>query len=135
MENLEIVRKKDPTLTNVNIMKTLAAKWFTLEPDKKRGYEMLANEDLNRYRREMDEFEQKKRVEPIRVEPKKSEVPDQMAVPETLECVICTEAAKNAILKPCCHVCCCVKCANDLKPNLCPVCRTPIKKVKGFFIA
>lgn len=40
-------------------------------------------------------------------------------------CVVCLSMAKDAVLVPCGHFCCCISCATNMKA--CPVCRTPIK--------
>jgi len=51
-----------------------------------------------------------------------------------MECVICYERAKDTLLQPCNHICFCSDCASKLKPNICPVCRSPItSKIKIFF--
>jgi len=56
------------------------------------------------------------------------------AVESGMECVICYERAKDTLLQPCNHICCCSQCASKLSPNICPVCRTAItNKVKIFF--
>jgi len=56
------------------------------------------------------------------------------AVEAGMECVVCFERAKDTLLQPCNHICCCGQCASRLKPDICPVCRTAIKnKVKIFF--
>ncbi|TNJ27505.1 Ankyrin repeat protein 2 [Giardia muris] len=43
-------------------------------------------------------------------------------------CVICMEAPKSIVLKPCCHLCVCDGCASGLKGKPCPICR---KSVEG----
>jgi len=124
----------NPAMTYVEKIKAVAEMW-RCSTDKS-SYELMARQDRIRYETEISIYgmpdartrtRAKKKIEP--------KIPEQMAPPESLDCVICMEAAKNAILKPCRHVCCCVKCANNLNPKLCPVCRGPIQKVKGFFIA
>jgi len=49
-----------------------------------------------------------------------------IAVPETLECIICMEGRKEVMMEPCGHVCCCRNCAMAMRNNnrlRCPVCR------------
>jgi len=51
-----------------------------------------------------------------------------------MECIVCFERAKDTLLVPCNHICCCSQCAEKLQPNICPVCRSAIQsKVKIFF--
>jgi len=51
-----------------------------------------------------------------------------------MECIVCFERAKDTLLQPCNHICCCSTCAAKLSPNICPVCRSAIEsKVKIFF--
>ena len=50
---------------------------------------------------------------------------------ENIQCNICMENKKNAVLKPCGHTYC-VACAKKLKE--CAVCRKKIKKIEAFFI-
>merc|ERR1712215_47179 len=50
----------------------------------------------------------------------------EIAVPDTLECVICMEGMKEVMMEPCGHVCICRNCALTLRTNnrlRCPVCR------------
>merc|ERR1712106_603042 len=49
-----------------------------------------------------------------------------IAVPDSLECIICMEGMKEVMMEPCGHVCCCRSCAVRLMTNdrlRCPVCR------------
>ena len=49
-----------------------------------------------------------------------------IAVPDTLECIICMEGMKEVMMEPCGHVCCCRNCAMAMRTNnrlRCPVCR------------
>eukprot|EP00090_Calanus_glacialis_P011888 TRINITY_DN20289_c0_g1_i1.p1 TRINITY_DN20289_c0_g1~~TRINITY_DN20289_c0_g1_i1.p1 ORF type:complete len:178 (-),score=58.34 TRINITY_DN20289_c0_g1_i1:107-640(-) len=49
-----------------------------------------------------------------------------IAVPDTLECIICMEGMKEVMMEPCGHVCCCRNCAMAMRNNnrlRCPVCR------------
>jgi len=59
---------------------------------------------------------------------------DQNGVEAGMECIVCFERAKDTLLQPCNHICCCSQCAAKLSPNICPVCRSAIdSKVKIFF--
>ena len=53
-------------------------------------------------------------------------------------CVICLDAAKEAVLMPCAHVCVCAGCAAALaaRPDggLCPVCRARIASYQRVFV-
>ena len=49
-----------------------------------------------------------------------------------LTCIICMEKAKNTIMIPCNHVCCCVECSKYLKK--CPMCRTQLEDIKRVYI-
>ena len=130
--------------------------WQNMKEEEKHIYVEMANNDKIRYKNELESWEKtnefhtnelrnrcesqigqvnKKTIENKISSNVSCKVPDRMEVPESLDCAICMNAAKNAMIKPCRHVSCCVKCANDLNPKMCPVCRTPIEKIKGFFIA
>ena len=43
-------------------------------------------------------------------------------------CIVCMNLPKNALYRPCNHVCCCVRCSEDQKE--CPMCRAPIGSVQ-----
>jgi len=59
---------------------------------------------------------------------------DPNGVEAGMECIVCFERAKDTLLQPCNHICCCSTCAAKLSPNICPVCRSAIEsKVKIFF--
>jgi len=61
-------------------------------------------------------------------------MPGADGVESGMECVVCYERAKDTLIQPCNHICCCSQCAAKLSPNICPVCRSPIEgKVKIFF--
>lgn len=156
------IRKENPNMDFGKLTRLIAARWKTLIPEQKRIYEQQAAEDRVRYDRECAELTKNEparrerrnpqfvftrdvvitgdlvvrgHVSSLKPKEEKPKIPEQMDAPDSLECVVCMEAAKNAILKPCRHACCCLKCANTLEPKLCPVCRGPIEKIKGFFIA
>lgn len=42
-------------------------------------------------------------------------------------CIICLEFQRNIMFKPCHHLICCQKCANDNEKNTCPLCGKIIK--------
>merc|ERR1711892_446339 len=49
-----------------------------------------------------------------------------IAVPDTLECIICMEGMKEVMMEPCGYVCCCRNCAMAMRNNnrlRCPICR------------
>jgi hypothetical protein len=49
-----------------------------------------------------------------------------------LSCVICLEAARNSIILPCNHLCCCKDCGLSLEH--CPICRASIVSLHPVFI-
>jgi len=66
--------------------------------------------------------------------PAAAPAPASGAIEPGMECIVCFERAKDTLLQPCNHICCCSECASRLKPNICPVCRTAItSKSKIFF--
>ena len=103
----------------------------------RRGREMVAEFDITENIAITSDFVVKGQMKPV--EEKKKEAgpvaPQQMEAPESTECELCMDAAKNALLKPCLHVCCCVKWAETLNPMICPICHVPVNKIKGFFVA
>lgn len=68
--------------------------------------------------------------------PAQEKAPDQKAAPEvpteSTTCVVCMDQQKNAFFQPCGHVCCCIKCANQV--GHCPMCRAQITQVFPAFI-
>jgi hypothetical protein len=48
-------------------------------------------------------------------------------------CVLCYERRKDAVLVPCGHRLCCVRCANKIQPPNCPVCRNKFKLAQQMF--
>lgn len=51
---------------------------------------------------------------------------------DNLECVICMDAPKSALIRPCNHVAACMSCSEKLK--LCPACNTAIQEIELIFI-
>ena len=50
-----------------------------------------------------------------------------------IDCVVCMEMPKNILLLPCTHLCICSACSANLmgqEPQLCPICRQPVKEAK-----
>lgn len=54
--------------------------------------------------------------------------------PET-DCCVCFEGAKDTLIAPCGHVCCCNRCATRLhmRKDPCPVCRGAIQGIFKVF--
>ena len=42
-------------------------------------------------------------------------------------CVVCMEVQRAVIFANCGHCCCCQQCAEHLSPQLCPLCRSPVR--------
>jgi hypothetical protein len=49
-----------------------------------------------------------------------------MSASSSEDCVVCLDSKAKAVFAPCGHRCCCLKCAQELTPKLCPKCRAPI---------
>jgi hypothetical protein len=50
-----------------------------------------------------------------------------------IDCVVCMAMPKNILLLPCTHLCICSACSANLmgqEPQLCPICRQPVKEAK-----
>ncbi|ELR20545.1 zinc finger, C3HC4 type (RING finger) domain containing protein [Acanthamoeba castellanii str. Neff] len=60
----------------------------------------------------------------VRLELKEEEKKKQQNKLGTQECVLCLDKARNAVLVPCGHACCCLGCAKKL--TSCPLCRKEI---------
>ena len=55
---------------------------------------------------------------------------------EETMCVVCFDAPKDHIIVPCCHMCVCARCAEQLtktRTPTCPVCRGPIRETMKVF--
>lgn len=50
----------------------------------------------------------------------------QCTVRSPQDCVVCMDAARNVVLVPCGHVCCCKTCGEAL--DTCPICREHIEQ-------
>lgn len=48
------------------------------------------------------------------------------------ECIICFDEDKSVVLVPCGHYCLCVNCADRIRYDNCPMCRTPITQVVSY---
>lgn len=49
--------------------------------------------------------------------------------PSKEECCICLDAKTESVFSPCGHRCCCIRCAEELSPKVCPKCRAPVASV------
>ena len=48
---------------------------------------------------------------------------------EDKECCVCLVAEKDIVFAPCGHFTCCESCGTNLKPCICPICRSQIKQI------
>ena len=48
-------------------------------------------------------------------------------------CVVCLDAKREVVLKPCNHYCTCQMCADSLVPKRCPMCRKRIQQVERIY--
>ena len=48
---------------------------------------------------------------------------------QSMECVICYNAKRNFVFRPCGHLACCQDCGH--KPKFCPICNTEVDKAKS----
>ena len=48
-------------------------------------------------------------------------------------CVVCLDARREVVLKPCNHYCTCQMCADSLVPKRCPMCRKRIQQVERIY--
>ena len=57
------------------------------------------------------------------------------AAPEETQCVVCMDAPKDCIVRPCMHLCACGPCAQRLLEldASCPVCRGPVERMAQVF--
>lgn len=46
-------------------------------------------------------------------------------------CVVCRDAEKAILFKPCLHVCVCERCRGRLRPYRCPICQEPVREHIG----
>lgn len=46
-------------------------------------------------------------------------------------CVVCRDAEKAVLFKPCLHICVCEGCRGRLKPYRCPICQEPVREHEG----
>lgn len=46
-------------------------------------------------------------------------------------CVVCRDAEKAVLFKPCLHVCVCEGCRGRLRPYRCPICQEPVREHVG----
>ena len=53
------------------------------------------------------------------------------------QCVVCMDAVPNVVFKPCRHMICCSKCSDSIQKNnnMCPACRSVIKKKYCVFLS
>jgi len=52
-------------------------------------------------------------------------------------CVVCMDAPKNHVMRPCMHMCTCEACTQQLLEQgveSCPVCRAPVEHIERVFI-
>lgn len=48
-------------------------------------------------------------------------------------CVVCLDARREVVLKPCNHYCVCQMCADSLAPKMCPMCRKRIQRIERIY--
>ena len=48
-------------------------------------------------------------------------------------CVVCLDARREVVLKPCNHYCVCQMCADSLAPKMCPMCRKMIQRIERIY--
>ena len=70
----------------------------------------------------------------LEVAPPLPDQPRHPVVPVELECAVCMDAPKSALLQPCNHLAVCVACGEALNPRVCPICRGPVDNVVPIFL-
>jgi hypothetical protein len=74
------------------------------------------------------------RAAAAKAQPKAAE-PAEDGLSDKEACVVCFTNAIDAVFVPCGHMTCCSACANQLDPQLCPMCRVPIAQIVKVFTA
>ena len=65
-----------------------------------------------------------------------AEAAERTRVADEKLCVVCLDGPKTHIFVKCSHMCVCATCADEIRQSgemLCPLCRTPSKRISQVF--
>lgn len=96
-------------------------------------FEGYARKDVKRYEKELKQYNmemmQLNRFEKMHENEQNLQ---KKGIPEGTECVMCFDAKREVLLRPCMHIGFCTACTK--KVTICPICSTSITEIEKIFM-